>query len=61
VTLPDAVRFPGGITAKCFRVAHFRRRIPIFEPLDRLGFYCRLRSGTLAAAAVAEPPGWGFR
>jgi hypothetical protein len=59
VTLPDAVRFPGGITAKCFRVAHFRRRTPIFEALDRPGLYCRLRRATLAAAAIAEPPGPG--
>jgi hypothetical protein len=40
-----------------FRVAHFRRRTPIFEALDRPGFYRRLRNATLAAAAVAEPPG----
>ena len=55
VTLPDAVRFSGGINARSFRVAHFRRRTPIFEALDRPGFYCRLRSGTLAAAEIAEP------
>lgn len=57
VTLPDAVRFPGGITASSFRVAHFRRRTPVFEALDRPGFYCRLRGATLAAACIAEPPG----
>jgi hypothetical protein len=57
VTLPEAVRFPGGITANRFRVAHFRRRTPIFEALDRPGFYCRLRGATLTAATVADPPG----
>jgi hypothetical protein len=57
VTLPDAVRFPGGITAKSFRVARFRRRTPVFEALDRPGFYCRLRGATLAVAAISDPPG----
>jgi hypothetical protein len=56
VTLQDAVRFPRGITARRFRVAHFRRRTPVFEALDRPGFYCRLRSATLAAAAISDPP-----
>jgi hypothetical protein len=56
VTLPDEVRFSGGITARSFRVARFRRHTPIFEPLDRPGFYCRLHSATLAAAAVSDPP-----
>lgn len=55
VTLPDAVRFSGDITARSFRVAHFRRRTPIFEVLDRPGFYCRLRSAILAAASIANP------
>jgi hypothetical protein len=56
VTLPDAVRFSGGITARSFRVAHFRRRTPVFEALDRPGFYCRLRVATLAAATITAPP-----
>jgi hypothetical protein len=55
VTLPEAVRFSGGFTASQFRVAHFRRRTPIFEAVGRPGFYCRLRGATLAAAAIAEP------
>ena len=55
MTLSDAVRFSGGITARWFRVAYFRRRMPVFEALDRPGFYCRLRSSTLAAAAIADP------
>jgi uncharacterized protein DUF6927 len=56
VTLPAATRFSGGITASEFRVAHFRRRTPIFEPLDRPGFYCRLRAATLTAATITAPP-----
>jgi hypothetical protein len=56
VTVPNEVRFPGGITASRFRVAHFRRRTPIFEALDRPGYFCRLRAATLAAATVTEPP-----
>jgi|GraSoiStandDraft_24_1057298.scaffolds.fasta_scaffold128274_1 hypothetical protein len=55
VTLPADVRFSGGITARSFRVAHFRRRTPIFEALDRPGFYCRLRSATLANAEITQP------
>lgn len=57
--LPAAVRFSGGITASAFRVAHFRRRTPIFEALDRPGFYCRLRAVTLAAATITEPQSSG--
>jgi hypothetical protein len=56
VTLEAAVRFPGGITASRFCVAQFRRRTPVFEALDRPGFYCCLRSATLTAAAIADPP-----
>ena len=59
VTLPAATRFAGGITANMFRVAHFRRRTPIFEALDRPGFLCRLRAATLAAATITEPPNSG--
>ena len=55
VTLPAATRFSGGIAASSFRVAYFRRRTPIFEALDRPGFYCRLRGATLAIASIAEP------
>jgi hypothetical protein len=55
VTLPAATRFSGGITASEFRVAYFRRRTPIFEPIDRPGFRCRLRGATLAAASIADP------
>jgi hypothetical protein len=56
VTLPSATRFSGGITASEFRVAHFRRRTPIFEAVDHPGFFCRLRVATLAAATITAPP-----
>ena len=36
ITLPIAATFRSGITASRFRLAHFRRRTPIFEALDRL-------------------------
>jgi hypothetical protein len=53
--LPAPTRFSGGITATEFRVAHFRRRTPIFEALDRPGHLCRLRAATLAAATITAP------
>ena len=55
VTVRQAVRFRGGITASRFQLAHFRGRTPIFEALDRPGFYCRLRGTILAAAAITLP------
>jgi hypothetical protein len=55
VTLPAPARFSGGITASEFRVAHFRRRTPIFEALDRPGHLCRVHAATLAAATITAP------
>lgn len=55
VKLPAATRVSGGITAREFRVARYRRRTPIFEALDRPGFLCRLRVATLAAATITAP------
>lgn len=57
VTLPDELRFSGGVTARSFRLVHFRRRTPIFEALNRPGFYCRLRRTALAIAQITDPPG----
>jgi hypothetical protein len=54
-TLPQAVTFRDGITASAFRVRFFHGRTPIFEPLDRPGFSCRLRAATLAAADIVPP------
>jgi hypothetical protein len=56
-TLPCAVTFRDGTTAIAFRVRGFRGATPIFEPLDRPGFSCRLRAASLAAADIAPPGG----
>jgi hypothetical protein len=56
-TLPHAVTFRDGTTAIAFRVRGFRGPTPIFEPLDRPGFACRLRAANLAAAVIAPPDG----
>jgi hypothetical protein len=55
VTLPHLVSFRDGTTATAFRVRCLRGRTPIFEPLDRPGFACRLRAATLAAADIVPP------
>jgi hypothetical protein len=54
-TLPQAVTFRDGTAARAFRVRLFHGRTPIFEPLDRPGFSCRLRAATLAAADIVPP------
>jgi len=54
-TLPRAVTFRDGTTAIAFRVRFFRGPTPIFEPLDRPGFSCRLRAASLAAASIVPP------
>jgi len=56
VTLEDPVSFRDGTTATVFRLRFFQRRTPVFEPVDRPGFLCRL-SGRSLAAAVITPPG----
>jgi hypothetical protein len=55
VTLPSAVRFPGGSVASRFCVTRFRRKTPIFVSLDGPEFYCRLTAATLAAATITDP------
>ena len=52
VTLPRPASFRDGITASVFRMRFRQRRTPVFEPVDRPGFLCRLRADTLAAAAI---------
>jgi hypothetical protein len=55
VTLERAVTFRDGTTAVMFRLSFMRRRTPIFEPLHRPGYWCRLSAASLAAAAVTPP------
>jgi len=55
VTLERAVSFRDGTTASVFRICFVRRKTPIFEPVDRPGFLCRLSAATLAAAAITQP------
>ncbi len=52
VTLDHAVSFPGGTTAAAFRLRFIQRRTPIFEPVDRPGYLCRLRAANLATATI---------
>jgi len=54
VTLDSAVSFRDGTTATAFRLRFVRRRTPIFEPVDRPGFLCRLRAASLAAATITQ-------
>jgi hypothetical protein len=57
VTLDNAVSFRDGTKAAVFRLRFVRGRTPVFEPVDRPGFLCRLSRASLAAAAVAPPEG----
>lgn len=55
VTLQNEVRFRDGKTATAFRMRFFQCKTPIFEPLDRPGYWCRLSRASLAAATVTPP------
>ena len=54
VTLDHAVAFRDGTTAAEFRMLFLRGRTPVFEPVDRPGFRCRLAVATLAAATITQ-------
>ena len=54
VTLERAVSFRDGTAASVFRMRFVQRKTPIFEPVDRPGFLCRLRAADLAAAAITQ-------
>ena len=54
VTLDHAVTFRDGTTAAAFRMLFVRGRTPVFEPVDRPGFRCRLAVATLAAATITQ-------
>lgn len=55
ITLQNEVRFRDGKTATAFRMRFYQRKTPIFEPLDRPGYWCRLSARSLAAATVTPP------
>jgi hypothetical protein len=54
VTLERAVSFRDGTAASVFRMRFVQRKTPIFEPVDRPGFLCRLRAADLAAATITQ-------
>ncbi len=54
VMLEREVSFRDGTTAAVFRMRFIRGRTPVFEPLDRPGFLCRLHPDTLVAATITQ-------
>ena len=54
VTLERAVSFRDGTAASVFRLRCVQRKTPIFEPVARPGFLCRLRAADLAAATITQ-------
>lgn len=52
VRLEREVSFRDGTSAVAFRLCCVRRKTPIFEPVDRPGFLCRLSATSLASATV---------
>jgi hypothetical protein len=54
VTLERAVSFRDGTAASVFRMRFVRRKTPIFEPVDRPGFWCRLPAASLVSATITR-------
>ena len=54
VTLDHEATFRDGTKATAFRMRFVRRKTPIFEPVDRPGYWCRLRTASLAAATITH-------
>jgi hypothetical protein len=52
VTLDREVSFRDGTTAAAFRLCFVRGKMPIFEPVDRPGHWCRLPPASLVAAVI---------
>jgi hypothetical protein len=57
VTLQQEVSFRDGTHAVAFRLRYVRGRTPIFEPVHRPGYLCRLRAASLADAIITAPEG----
>ena len=53
VTLAHEVRFGDGVVSSVFRVHGFRNKTPIFEPIERPGYRCRLRTESIRAATIS--------
>lgn len=54
VTLEREVSFRDGTKAIAFRMRFLRRKTPVFEPVDRPGFLCRLSASSMAAATITQ-------
>jgi len=54
VTLENEVRFRDGTKAIAFRMRFVRGKTPVFEPVDRPGFLCRLSAASIAAATITQ-------
>jgi hypothetical protein len=55
VTLENEVRFRDGTKATAFRMRFVRGKTPVFEPIERPGFWCRLPAASIAAASITQP------
>src|ERR1700721_526821 len=54
VTLEREVSFRDGTKAIAFRMRFLRRKTPVFEPVGRPGFLCRLSASSIASAAITQ-------
>jgi hypothetical protein len=54
VTLEREVSFRDGTKATAFRMRFVRGKTPVFEPIDRPGFLCRLSASSIAAATIMQ-------
>ena len=54
LTLEREVSFRDGTKATAFRMRFLRRKTPVFEPVDRPGFLCRLSAASIAAATITQ-------
>ena len=57
VTLEREVSFRDGTKATAFRMRFVRGKTPVFEPVDRPGFLCRLPAARIAAATITQAEG----
>jgi hypothetical protein len=60
VTLENEVRFRDGTKATAFRMRFVRGKTPVFEPVERPGFWCRLPAASIAAATITQAEATAF-